>query len=75
MHPQSCRSPSCENFGTLTWESWDKKNHLDVAPMERRKVYYKGEGGDFPQVWVVMSLVSPRLPMVNPSTKNAPIMH
>ncbi len=24
------------------------KNHLDVAPMERRRVYYKGEGGGFP---------------------------
>jgi hypothetical protein len=25
------------------------KSHLDVAPMERHKVYYKGEGGGFPQ--------------------------
>jgi hypothetical protein len=24
------------------------KSHLDVAPMERRKIYYKGEGGGFP---------------------------
>jgi hypothetical protein len=35
------------------------KSHLDVAPVERRKVYYKGEGGHFPQVQVVVSLVSP----------------
>ncbi len=34
-----------------------EKNHLDVAPVERCKVYYKGEGGDFPQVRVVVSLV------------------
>jgi len=34
-----------------------EKNHLDVGPMERCKVYYKGEGGGFPQVRVVMSLV------------------
>jgi hypothetical protein len=27
-----------------------KKSHLDVAPMERHRVYYKGEGGGFPQV-------------------------
>ncbi len=33
------------------------KSHLDVAPMERCKVYYKGEGGGFPQVRVVVSLV------------------
>jgi hypothetical protein len=26
------------------------KSHLDVTPMERHKVYYKGEGGGFPQV-------------------------
>jgi hypothetical protein len=33
------------------------KSHLDVAPMERCRVYYKGEGGGFPQVWAVVSLV------------------
>jgi hypothetical protein len=27
--------------------------------MERHKVYYKGEGGDFPQVRAVVSLVNP----------------
>jgi hypothetical protein len=26
------------------------KSHLDVVPMERCRVYYKGEGGGFPQV-------------------------
>ncbi len=26
------------------------KSHLDVAPVERCRVYYKGEGGGFPQV-------------------------
>jgi hypothetical protein len=35
------------------------KNHLDVASVERRKVYYKGEGGGFPQVGAVVSLVNP----------------
>jgi hypothetical protein len=37
----------------------ETKSHLDVAPMERRRVYYKGEGGGFPQVRAVVSLVSP----------------
>ncbi len=30
-----------------------------------------GEGGGFPQVWVVVSLVNLELPMVCPSTKGA----
>jgi len=25
-----------------------EKSHLDVGPMERSRVYYKGEGGGFP---------------------------
>ncbi len=33
------------------------KSHLDVAPMESCKVYYKGEGGGFPQVRPMVSLV------------------
>ncbi len=43
--------------------------------MERNRVYYKGEGGAFPQVQAVVSLVSPSLPVVHPSTKSAQIMH
>jgi len=35
------------------------KCHLDVGLVERHGVYYKGEGGDFPQVRAVVSLVSP----------------
>jgi hypothetical protein len=35
------------------------KSHLDVAPAERHIVYYKGEGGSFPQVQAIVSLVSP----------------
>ncbi len=38
------------------------KSHLDVAPVERCRVYYKGEGGGFPQVRVMVSLVSPNCP-------------
>ncbi len=34
------------------------KCHLDVAIVEMHKVYYKGEGGGFPQVRVMVSLVS-----------------
>jgi hypothetical protein len=58
---------SCESFGT--------KCHLDVGLMERHIIYYKGEGGGFPQVQAVVSLVSLNLSMVRPSTKSALAMH
>jgi len=34
-----------------------KKSHLDVASAESCKVYYMGEGGDFPRIRAVVSLV------------------
>jgi hypothetical protein len=46
----------------LPFGSPGTKSHLDVAPMERRIVYYKGEGGGFPQVWAVVNLVCPNCP-------------
>jgi len=33
-----------------------------VGPVERCRVYYKGEGGGLPQVWAVVSLVCPCCP-------------
>ncbi len=53
----------------------ETKCHLDVAPMERHKVYYKGEGGGFPQVWAVVSLMSSSLLVARFSTKSAQTMH
>jgi hypothetical protein len=67
---QSCRSPNFGNFGTLM-----TKSHLDVGLMERCRVYYKGEGGGFPQVWAVVSLVSLSLPVVRLNTKSVPAQH
>jgi len=51
------------------------KCHLDVGLVEKHKVYYKGEGGGFPQLWAVVSLVNLSLPMACLSSKNAPTMH
>jgi hypothetical protein len=51
------------------------KWHLSAGPMVKHRVYYKGEGGGFPQVRAVMSLVSSCLPVVHPCTKSAPTMH
>ncbi len=39
-----------------------RKCHLDVGLVKRHIVYYKGEGDGFPQVWAVVSLVSPSCP-------------
>ncbi len=40
--------------------------------MERHKEYYMGEGGGFPQVRAMVSLVSLKSPVAGPSTKGAP---
>ncbi len=34
-----------------------RDSNLDVASAERRRVYYMGEGGGFPRVWVVVCFV------------------
>jgi hypothetical protein len=47
----------------------ETKSHLDAGAMERRREYYMGEGGGFPRVRAVVSLVSPELPVACPSTK------
>jgi hypothetical protein len=57
MGLQICGSLNLGNF-----ETFEIKNHLDVGPMERCRVYYKGEDGSFPQVQVMMSLVCPCYP-------------
>jgi hypothetical protein len=59
MGPQSCESPNFGNFGIPILGVLEKKCHLDVGLVEKHRVYYKGEGGDFPQVQAVVSLVSP----------------
>jgi hypothetical protein len=56
-------------------ESPKTKYHLDVGLVERHRVYYKGEGGGFPQVRAVVSLVSSNLPVACPSTKSAQTLH
>jgi hypothetical protein len=45
------------------------KWHLRVGPKAMHIVYYKVEGGGFPQVQAVVNLVSPCLLVVSPCTK------
>jgi hypothetical protein len=48
------------------------KSHSDVGAAKRRREYYMGEGGCFPQVRAMVSFVSPELPVACLSTKGAP---
>ncbi len=59
----------------LPFGSPETKSHLDAGPVANHKVYYKGEGGGFPQIWAMVSLVSLNLLMVRLNTKNTPNMH
>jgi uncharacterized membrane protein len=43
--------------------------------MASHGVYYKGEGGGFLQVWVVVSLVSPSLFVAHLNTKSVLTMY
>ncbi len=45
------------------------KCHLNVGLVEKHIVYYKGEGGGFPQIRAVVSFMSSNLPVVRPNTK------
>jgi hypothetical protein len=51
------------------------KCHLGASLVAKHRVYYEEEGGGFPQVQAVVSLVSLSLPVVRLSTKNVPAMH
>jgi len=70
MGPKAARVPTL-GISKLPFGSPGTKYHLDVGLVERDKVYYKGEGGGFPQVQAMVSLMSRSLPMARPSTKSA----
>ncbi len=72
--PKITRVPTLTILG-LSLRNPGTKCHLNVGFVERHKVYYKGEGGGFPQVRAVVSLVSPSLPVARPNTKSAQTMH
>ncbi len=74
MGLQSCENPNLAISG-LPLGSSGTNCHLDVGPVERHRVYYKGEGGGFPQVLIVVSLMSLNLLVAHPSTKSAQTIH
>jgi hypothetical protein len=59
----------------LPFGSCRTKCHLDAGHVASHRVYYKGEGGGFPQVRAVVNLVSPTLLVARLSTKSAQIFH
>jgi len=59
----------------LPLRSPETKWHLGASPVGRHIVYYKGEGGGFPQVWAMVSLMIPNFPMARPNTKITLAMH
>jgi hypothetical protein len=86
-HHFNWRSASKVMGPPKSWESqlWEfQDSHLWVLRqndilgaglMGMHKVYYKGEGGGFPQVWAMVNLVSPSLPVAHPTTKSAPALY
>jgi len=56
--PKVARVPTLAISG-LPLGSPETKCHLDLDLVERHKLYYKGKGCGFPQVWAMVSLVSP----------------
>jgi hypothetical protein len=71
---QSDESPNFENCGTLELGVL-KKMTFGCSPIANHRKYYKREGCDFPQVWAMMSLMNPCMPMVHLCTTSDPIMH
>jgi hypothetical protein len=66
--PKVTRVPILGIFG-FAFGSPETKRHLDVSPVARHKVYYKEEGGGFPQVRTVLNLVSLCLLVIHLCTK------
>jgi len=56
--PPKLRESQLGNFGTPTWESRDKMS-LGCGLHGEAHSILKGEGGGFPQIQAMMSLVSP----------------
>ncbi len=73
MNLQKRKNLNLGNFIPL-W-SPRAKWHLGASPMARHRKYYKGEGGGYPQIQAVVSLMSLCFPMARPWIKSALIMH
>jgi len=53
----------------LSLGSSETKWHLGASSVAKHRIYYKGEGGGFPQVRAVVNFVNMCLPVARPCTK------
>jgi hypothetical protein len=60
-----------ETISGLLLESLGIKSHSDVGATEKHRKYYMREGGGFPRIRAMVSLVSPKSLVACPSTKGA----
>jgi hypothetical protein len=49
--------------------------HYWFAHVANHRKYYNGEGGGFPQIWVMVSIVNLCMPMVRSCIINVSTMH
>jgi len=70
-----CQKSQFWKFWNSQVESPETKWHFNAAPVTNHREYYKGEGGCFPQVRVIMSLVNLCMHVIRSYTKSALIMH
>jgi hypothetical protein len=71
MNSENPESPNWDSFGTLPWESRDKKPFECGCRGITQRILY-GESGGFPRVQAMVSLVNLKLPVACPSTKGTP---
>jgi hypothetical protein len=69
LRPRKVAGVQTETISGLLLGSLGIKSHSDVSAVERCREYYMGEGGGFPRIRAVVSLVSLESPMACFSTK------
>jgi hypothetical protein len=74
-YTQSYGPPKSWETQFQEFREFGEKMTLGAGPVARHKEFYKGEGGGFPQVWAMVNLVSPCLPVARLCTKSVPTMH
>jgi hypothetical protein len=71
MNAQSPENSNRDSFGTPLWKSREKVSFGCKCGDETQRILYGGRWW-LPQVWAVVSQVSPRLPVACPNTKSVP---
>jgi hypothetical protein len=75
MDFQNCESPHFRSFETPNFGVSSQNDILGAGPIDRHNEYYNAEGGGFPQVRAMVSLVNPCLLVACSCTKCVSIMH